>query len=105
MGRRKRLLVPGAEDAMAQLKAQVIADQTTASKGRTSSSVRSATSSPQNDASVGQVAANLGIPYAEDNADLTARQAGKIGGQIGGPMVKRLISLAEQQLQQNSDEA
>jgi len=29
--------------------------------------------------------------------DLTARQAGKLGGDMGGPMVQKLIAIAEQE--------
>jgi hypothetical protein len=50
-----------------------------------------------------EVAAELGIPLRRGyNGDLTARQAGAIGGhiggRIGGQMVRRMIQLAEEQL-------
>lgn len=56
---------------------------------------------------VASVAASMGIRYTPngDNGDLTTRQAGKIGGQIGGSMVKRLIQIAEQELaRENAEE-
>lgn len=51
---------------------------------------------------IGDMAKSMGIPYQPqgDNGNLTTRQAGRIGGQIGGTMVQRLISLAEHQLTQ-----
>lgn len=50
-----------------------------------------------------EVAAELGIPLRRGyNGDLTARQAGaiggRIGGRLGGQMVRRLIQFAEEQL-------
>jgi hypothetical protein len=46
-----------------------------------------------------RLAESLGIPYRPgDNGDLKAKEAGALGGAIGGEMVKRLIAAAEQQL-------
>lgn len=46
-----------------------------------------------------EVAQSLGVPLREgDNGDLTAAQAGKVGGMIGGAMVKEMIRLAKQRL-------
>ncbi|OXM83358.1 alpha/beta-type small acid-soluble spore protein [Paenibacillus rigui] len=46
-----------------------------------------------------EVAKTLGIPLSsEGNGNLTTEQAGKIGGQIGGTMVKEMIRLAQQKL-------
>lgn len=46
-----------------------------------------------------EIAKELGIPLSDgDNGDLTSRQAGKIGGPIGGNMVKDMIRLAQEQL-------
>ncbi len=87
MARKKRILVPGAKDALDQLKRQVIQDQ---AQGHMASS----------DNGVKEIAKTKGIPYSNtDNGELTTRQAGKLGGSIGGPMVKRLIELAEQNLE------
>lgn len=87
MARKKRILVPGAKDALDQLKRQVIRDQ---AQGPLASG----------DAGMKEIARTKGIPYSNsDNGDLTTRQAGKLGGSLGGPMVKRLIELAEQNLE------
>jgi small acid-soluble spore protein D (minor alpha/beta-type SASP) len=92
MGRRRKLLVPDSREAMETLKAQVIADKSTPQTPRSAASV-------SNQGSVASVASRLGIPYQpSDNGNMTTRQAGKIGGQIGGTMVQRLIQLAEQNL-------
>ncbi|WP_178022487.1 small, acid-soluble spore protein, alpha/beta type [uncultured Paenibacillus sp.] len=46
-----------------------------------------------------EVAQSLGVPLKEgDNGELTAAKAGKIGGAIGGSMVKEMIRLAKQRL-------
>lgn len=50
-----------------------------------------------------EVAQELGIPLQHGyNGELTARQAGAIGGRIGGPlggqMVRRMVQFAEQHL-------
>ncbi|WP_171016994.1 alpha/beta-type small acid-soluble spore protein [Pseudalkalibacillus caeni] len=49
-----------------------------------------------------EVARESGVPLEKGyNGDLTSRQAGKVGGYIGGNMVKEMIKMAEQQLQKN----
>ena len=46
-----------------------------------------------------EVAAELGIPLDQGhNADLTTRDAGRIGGKIGGAKVKKMIEIAEAQM-------
>lgn len=46
-----------------------------------------------------EVAESLGVPLkAGDNGDLTSAKAGKIGGAIGGSMVREMIRLAKQRL-------
>jgi hypothetical protein len=48
-------------------------------------------------------AKQAGVPLSrDDNGELTARQAGKVGGQLGGPMVRRLVELAQQQLNERN---
>jgi len=43
-----------------------------------------------------EVAKDIGVPLKNgDNGNMTAKQAGKIGGTIGGPMVKELIKMAQ----------
>lgn len=46
-----------------------------------------------------EVAEEQGIPLEEGaNRQLTSRQAGKVGGPIGGNMVKEMIHLAKEQI-------
>lgn len=47
-----------------------------------------------------EIAKEHGIPLkkGEDNGDLTAKQAGFVGGFIGGNMVKELVQKAEESL-------
>lgn len=46
-----------------------------------------------------EVANELGIPLNKGyNGNITASDAGKIGGAIGGNMVKEMVRMAEQQL-------
>jgi hypothetical protein len=48
----------------------------------------------------GQVVDPASVPYANtaDKGNLTTRQAGEMGGEIGGSMVRKLIEIAEQEL-------
>ncbi len=46
-----------------------------------------------------EIANELGIPLNKGyNGNITASDAGKIGGSIGGNMVKEMVRMAEQQL-------
>lgn len=46
-----------------------------------------------------EVARTLGVPLREgDNGHLRTEEAGKIGGQIGGAMVKEMIRIAQERL-------
>ncbi|MDO6450447.1 alpha/beta-type small acid-soluble spore protein [Oceanobacillus profundus] len=46
-----------------------------------------------------EVAKEQGIALEKrDNGDLTSRQAGKVGGPIGGNMVKEMINIAKEQM-------
>ncbi|MEK8126485.1 alpha/beta-type small acid-soluble spore protein [Paenibacillus filicis] len=46
-----------------------------------------------------EVAKSLGIPLQRTgNGSLSTEQAGKIGGQIGGRMVREMIRMAQEQL-------
>ena len=50
-----------------------------------------------------EVAKSLGIPLRPGyNGALSTEQAGKVGGQIGGSMVREMIRLAQQQLSKRS---
>lgn len=81
MARRNKLLVPEARAGMDQLKADLLKS-----------------SSPNQ--TKYEVAQEQGIALKKgNNGDLTTRDAGKIGGQIGGRMVKELIRRAQQQME------
>lgn len=46
-----------------------------------------------------EVAKQIGVPLSRgDNGHLSTEQAGKVGGKIGGAMVRDLIKMAQQQL-------
>ncbi|RHW29928.1 small acid-soluble spore protein [Oceanobacillus profundus] len=46
-----------------------------------------------------EVAKEQGIALKKgNNEDLTSRQAGKVGGSIGGSMVKEMINIAKEQM-------
>ncbi|HWO98221.1 MAG TPA: alpha/beta-type small acid-soluble spore protein [Bacillus sp. (in: firmicutes)] len=85
--RRRKLLVPEAHKGMEQLKGNVMK--------RDGYSI---TSDNPDDVKY-EVAKELNIPLHHGrNGHLTSEQAGKIGGQIGGRMVKELIKMAQQSL-------
>jgi len=99
--RRRALLVPEARAALDQLRDAVVVEQSRSfashphEVSQPSGYAAGASASP----STQGVASRLGIPYQlGDNGELTTRQAGKIGGAIGGSMIQRLISIAEQEL-------
>lgn len=46
-----------------------------------------------------EIAEELGIPLSKGyNGKLTSEEAGKIGGQIGGNMVKEMVRMAQEQM-------
>jgi small acid-soluble spore protein D (minor alpha/beta-type SASP) len=46
-----------------------------------------------------EVAKEMGVPLMKGyNGHLTSKQAGEVGGKIGGRMVKEMIKLAQQKL-------
>ena len=79
---RNKLLVPGAREA---LDAWVKAGSTTTQKATAAHILPSAGLPPNN----------------RPGGDITAREAGHAGGQVGGPMVRRLVEIAEQHLAQD----
>lgn len=92
MSRRRnhRAIVPGAEQSLDQLKAKVMKD-----KGY-------AVNVNQPDQVKYEVARTLGIPLKQGyNGQLKAEDAGKIGGPIGGAMVREMIRMAQQKLTDN----
>jgi hypothetical protein len=46
------------------------------------------------------VADKLNIPYNEagGNGNMTTHDAGKIGGHLGGPMVRKMVNLAREEI-------
>ncbi|PRZ17432.1 small acid-soluble spore protein alpha/beta type [Laceyella sediminis] len=87
--RKKRLLNPAARQGMDLLKKNVMGK-----------ALGKHIASPD-DVSM-EVAKQLGIPFQErGNGELKAEDAGKIGGAIGGSMVKELVRMAEASLAHN----
>lgn len=85
--RRRRYIVPGAEQAMQHFKAEVMKQE------------GYVVNPAQPDEVKYEVAAKLGIPLKQgDNGDLTTEKAGHIGGRIGGSMVREMVRLAQEGL-------
>ncbi|GHI01319.1 alpha/beta-type small acid-soluble spore protein [Neobacillus kokaensis] len=81
MARRNKILVPEARKALDDLKAKVVQSQ-----------------SPE-DAKF-EAAEEMGVPLKKGyNGQLTSEQAGKVGGRLGGSMVRELVKMAQQNLQ------
>lgn len=80
MARRTRILVPEARKALDQLKAKVVhADNPDQAKF--------------------EAAEEMGIPLKSGyNGQLTSQEAGKVGGRLGGSMVKELVKMAQENL-------
>ncbi|MCM3721138.1 alpha/beta-type small acid-soluble spore protein [Solibacillus isronensis] len=77
---RNKILVPEAKQELDLLKAKV-------------------TGSSNPEVTALEVAKELGIPLKEGyNGKLTSFEAGKVGGKIGGSMVKELIKMAQESL-------
>lgn len=89
MGRRNRnrLLVPGAEQAVSAFKADVMRQE-------------GFTVNPERPDDVKyEVARSLGVPLNQgDNGQLQTEQAGRVGGKIGGSMVREMIRLAQEKM-------
>ena len=80
---RNKILVPEARQELDELKAKV-----------------TGTSKPENAAV--EVAKELGIPLKDGyNGQLTSFEAGKVGGKIGGSMIKELVKMAQENLKNN----
>ncbi|MDW0117274.1 alpha/beta-type small acid-soluble spore protein [Sporosarcina thermotolerans] len=90
MARKNKILVPQAREQLDRLKADVMR-----AKGYDVDDRRP-------DAVKYEVAKELGIPLSDGyNGKLTSEQAGKIGGPIGGNMVKEMVRLAQEQMAKN----
>lgn len=87
MGKNNKILVPEARAQLDQLKVNVMRD-----KGYN-------VNSSQPDDVKYEIAKEQGIPLQKGyNGKLTSEQAGKIGGPIGGNMVKEMIKMAKSKL-------
>lgn len=85
MSRRNKILVPEAREELDKLKAKL-----------------NLQNKPENVKY--EVAKEQGIPLKHGyNGDITTRQAGKIGGKIGGGMVRELVKMAQQSLKNQED--
>lgn len=93
MARKRRPLIPEAREALDILKADVMKQ-----KGYS-------VSKDNPDQVKYEVASDMHIPLKEgNNGNLTSHQAGKIGGQIGGSMVKEMVRLAQERMRNQSSE-
>ena len=80
MSRKNKILVPEAREGLDQLKARLM-------------NVPDATNVKY------EVAKEQGIPFNHGkNGDMKAKDAGKVGGSIGGNMVREMVKMAEHQL-------
>jgi hypothetical protein len=87
MAKKNKILVPSARGELDKLKSRVMKEQ----------GYNVDTNNP-NDVKY-EIADELGIPLKRGyNGKLTAEQAGKIGGPIGGNMVKEMIRMAQEQM-------
>lgn len=87
MARNNKILVPEARAELDQLKAWVMKE-----KGYPVNPAK-----PDNVKY--EVAKEQGIPLKEGyNGQLTSEQAGKVGGPIGGNMVKEMIKMAQEKM-------
>jgi small acid-soluble spore protein D (minor alpha/beta-type SASP) len=83
MSKRNKILVPEAKKGLDELKANIANSQ-----------------SP--DSAKFEVAEELGVPLKKGyNGGLTSHQAGKVGGKLGGGMVRELVKMAQQNLSKN----
>lgn len=84
MPRRNKILVKEARKGLDQLKAKV-----------------AGTNNPEQ--AKFEAAAEVGVPLKQGyNGKLTAEQAGKAGGRLGGSMVKELVKMAQENLDKRS---
>ncbi|QOY34979.1 alpha/beta-type small acid-soluble spore protein [Anaerobacillus isosaccharinicus] len=87
MARKRRLLVPEASQGVNRLKADVMAKE----------GYKVDPASPDNVKY--EVAKELNVPLQKgNNGTLTSKQAGQVGGKIGGSMVKEMIKMAKNNL-------
>lgn len=88
MSSRNRILIPGARNALDQFKTKVMKQE--GFQANDSADIKY------------EVAQQLGIPLQKGyNGNLEAKDAGSIGGKIGGSMVKEMIRMAKEQMRQD----
>jgi small acid-soluble spore protein D (minor alpha/beta-type SASP) len=96
---RNRPLVPESKQGLAQLRVEVANEIGLPVSGEAESQAKP-------DAVTRAAAAEYGVPLQNDyNGALTSHDAGRLGGHVGGQMVKRLIAQAESVLGTQSDAA
>ena len=82
-----KILVPSAREELDKLKVRVMKEQGYKVKSNNPNDVKY------------EIAEELNIPLNKEyNGKLTSEQAGKIGGPIGGSMVKEMIKMAQEQM-------
>ncbi|MCM3236369.1 alpha/beta-type small acid-soluble spore protein [Heyndrickxia oleronia] len=87
MSNRRKTLVPEARNALDHFKGKVMQEKGYQVDQREPNNVKF------------EVAKEQGIPLKKGyNGHLTSEQAGKVGGPIGGNMVKEMIRMAQEQL-------
>ncbi|GIN40991.1 alpha/beta-type small acid-soluble spore protein [Heyndrickxia oleronia] len=87
MSNRRKTLVPEARNALDNFKGKVMKEKGYQVDQREPNNVKF------------EVAKEQGIPLKKgSNGHLTSEQAGKVGGPIGGNMVKEMIRMAQEQL-------
>lgn len=84
---RNKLLVPDSRQALNQFKSKVLMEDGVISQGTKPHEIKY------------EVAKEIGVQLKSGgNGDLTSENAGKIGGQIGGRMVRELVKMAQEEL-------
>ncbi|RKP51739.1 alpha/beta-type small acid-soluble spore protein [Cohnella endophytica] len=88
MARRRKLIVPGAERGVTAFKAEVMRKEGYDVDPERPDDVKY------------EVAEELGIPLRPGggNGKLTTEEAGQVGGQIGGAIVREMIRMAQEKL-------
>lgn len=82
-----KILVPSAREELDKLKVRVMKEQGYKVKSNNPNDVKY------------EIAEELNIPLNKEyNGKLTSEQAGKIGGPIGGSMVKEMVRMAQEQM-------
>ena len=87
MANKNKILVPSARKELDKLKVRVMKEQCYEVKSNNPDDVKY------------EIADELSIPLNKEyNGKLTSEQAGRIGGPIGGSMVKEMIRMAQEQI-------